>query len=115
MIYFCLSFSTNVVSITGILSFDISSMEQTGDKIKQNECWSGSDTFPLPFRRVFPEKQACVHDRVPGTPFCGYTSDIEGDRNQRIRGRAGVILKCFSGMCWISREIKSITGIVFST
>lgn len=86
LIYFCLSSSMNVGSITSLLSFDISSMGQTGDKIKQIYHWSGSDILPLPFHGVFPEKQAYVCGRVPGTPFCGYTLDIEGDRNQRIGG-----------------------------
>lgn len=66
-------------------------MEQTEDKIKHICHWSGNDILPLSFHRVLPEKQACVCDRVPGTPFCGYTSDIEGDRNQRIGEEAGVI------------------------
>lgn len=63
-------------------------MEQTGDKIKNIYHWSGNDILPLPFRRVLPEKQACVCGRVPETPFCGYTLDIEEGRNQKIRERA---------------------------
>jgi len=66
-------------------------MEQTGDKIKHICHWSGSDILPLPFRRVFPEKQAYVCDRAPETPFCGYIFDILEDRNQRIKERAAAI------------------------
>ena len=77
--------------IVRLLSFDIFSMEQTGDKINQFCRWNGRDILPLSFHRVFPEKQACVCDRVPETPFYGYTSDIEGDRNQKIKERAAAI------------------------
>lgn len=91
LIYFSLSFSMNFGFIVSLLSFDSSSMEQTGDKIKQINCWKGSDILQLPFHRVFPEKQACVCGRVPETPFGGYTSDTLGDRNQRIRERADAI------------------------
>ena len=91
LIYFCLSPSTNFGSIVSLLSVDIFSMEQTEDKIKYICHWSGSDILPLPFHRVREEKQACVCDRVPGTPFCDHTSDIEEDRNQRIREEAAAI------------------------
>jgi len=77
--------------MVSLLSVDIFSMEQTGDKIKHIYHWSGSDILPLTFRRVFPEKQACVCDRVPETPFCGYILDILEDRNQRIKERAAAI------------------------
>ena len=50
LIYFCLSSSINFRSIAGLLSSDIFSMEQTGDKIKQIYRWNGSDILPLPFR-----------------------------------------------------------------
>ncbi len=88
LIYFSLSSSMNFGFIVSLLSFDVFSMEQTGDKIKQINRWNGSDILTLPFHRGFEEKQACVCDRVPRTPFCGYTSDTPGDRSQRIRGRA---------------------------
>ena len=86
LIYFCLSFSMNSGSSASLLSFDSFSMEQTEDKIKQIYRWNDSDILPLPFHRVFPEKQAYVFDRVPETPFYGYTWDIGEDHNQRIRG-----------------------------
>lgn len=85
LIYFCLSSSMNFESIASLLSVDIFSMEQTEDKIKHICHWSGNDVLPLPFRRVLPEKQACVYGRVPETPFCGYIFDIEEGRNQRIK------------------------------
>ena len=78
----------NFESIVSLLYVDIFSMEQTGDKIKYICHWSGNDILPLPFRRVLPEKQACVCGRVSETPFCGYILDIEEDRNQRIKERA---------------------------
>lgn len=55
----------NFGSIVSLLSVDIFSMEQTGDKFKHICHWSGSDILPLPLRRVLPEKQPCVCGRVP--------------------------------------------------
>lgn len=91
MIYFCRSSSINFGSIVRLLSVDGFSMKQTEDKIKHICHWSGNDILPLPFRRVLPEKQACVYGRVPETPFCGYILDIEEDRNQKIRERVVAI------------------------
>lgn len=91
LIYFCLSSSINFGSIVRLLSVDGFSMKQTEDKIKHICHWSGNDILPLPFRRVLPEKQACVYGRVPETPFCGYILDIEEDRNQKIRERVVAI------------------------
>ena len=71
-----------------LLSIDILSMEQTEDKIKHICHWNGSDTVPWPFRIIHSEKQACACDRAQETPFHGYTSDTEEDRNQRIKEKA---------------------------
>ena len=89
--YFSLSSPKNSESIASLLSVDIFSMEQTEDKTKYICHWSGSGILPLPFHRVLPEKQACVCGRVSGTPFYGYILDIEEDRNQRIKERAGAM------------------------
>ena len=91
LIYFCLSSSTNFESIVRLQPVDVFSMGQTEDKIKHICHWSGNDILPLSFRIVQEEKQAYDCGRVPETPFCGYTLDIEEGRNQRIRERADAI------------------------